>query len=141
METAKKASVAKTSPKRTPRTAKSPTPKKLLLLITVVPKRKEEYYIDFLQSFEVNLHCAVAGEGTADSERLRLLGLADSEKSVIFSVIRKDVANAALAALEEKFTAIRNGKGIAFTVPMTGVIGATIYRFLSNSREAERSKQ
>ena len=132
---------AKAAEKRAPRKPKPPTPKKLFLLVTVVPKKKEEYYMDFLQSFEVNLHCAVAGEGTADSERLRLLGLVDSEKSVIFSVIRKDVAGAALVALEEKFATIRNGKGIAFTVPMTGVIGATIYRFLSNNREAERSKQ
>ncbi len=133
---------ATTASRRSPRKPKAPSaPQKLLLMFTVIPKKKEEYFLDFLQSFEINLQCAVAGEGTADSERLRLLGLVDSEKSVIISVIRKDKANAALTALEEKFSTIRNGKGIAFTVPMTGMIGATMYRFLCNNREAERSIQ
>jgi hypothetical protein len=37
--------------------------------------------------------------------------------------------------LEEKFTTIKDGKGIAFTVPMSSVIGVAIYRFLSNHRQ------
>jgi hypothetical protein len=43
-----------------------------------------------------------------------------------------DNAPAALKALEEKFRTIKNGKGIAYTVPMTGTIGVAIYRFLAN---------
>ena len=62
-----------------------------------------------------------------------MLGLADTGKTVIFSIIREDQAAEALATLEEKFHSIRNGKGIAFTVPMTGTVGVAIYRFLSNT--------
>ena len=40
---------------------------------------------------------------------------------------------AALAKLEEKFNTIKNGKGIAYTVPMTSTIGVAIYQFLSNN--------
>ena len=40
----------------------------------------------------------------------------------------------AMQGLEEKFHTLRGGKGIAFTVPLTGVIGVAIYRFLSNNR-------
>ena len=39
----------------------------------------------------------------------------------------------ALEALSEKFQTIRGGKGIAYTVPMTGTIGVAIYQFLSNT--------
>jgi hypothetical protein len=35
--------------------------------------------------------------------------------------------------MEKKFKTIKNGKGIAYTVPMTGTIGVAIYRFLSNT--------
>ena len=35
--------------------------------------------------------------------------------------------------VESQFN-LRGGKGIAFTVPLTGVIGVAIYRFLSNNR-------
>ena len=38
--------------------------------------------------------------------------------------------------LEDKFDTIKNGKGIAFTVPFSSVIGTLIYGFLSNNRMA-----
>ena len=109
--------------------------KKLKLLVTVVNRNKTEFYMDYLSGFDVNLQTAVAAQGTAPSDALYLLGLADSDKSVIFSVIREDRAEAAMQGLEEKFHNVRGGKGIAFTIPMTGVIGVAIYRFLSNNRK------
>ncbi len=108
---------------------------KLKLLITVVNRNKTEFYLDYLTTFGVNFQTAVAGQGTAKSETLYLLGLEDSDKSVIFSVINEEKATEVLQGLEEKFHAIRDGKGIAFTVPLTSVIGVAIYRFLSNNRK------
>ena len=108
-------------------------PRKLKLLVTVVNREKGEFYLDFLQSFEVNFQTAMAAHGTASQETLRLLGLGESNKTVIFSVIREDMCDKALAALEQKFKTIKNGKGIAYTIPMTGTIGVAIYQFLSNT--------
>lgn len=117
-----------------PITANTPiAPRKLKLLVTVVARSKAEFYMDILQSFEVNFQTATAASGTASQEMLQMLGLADTGKTVIFSIIREDQAAEALATLEEKFHSIRNGKGIAFTVPMTGTVGVAIYRFLSNT--------
>ena len=65
---------------------------------------------------------------------LDYLGLVDTEKVVIISVIRNDNVNDAMKALEEKFNTIKNGKGVAFTVPMTSTIGVAIYQFLCNNR-------
>ena len=104
--------------------------KKLKLLITVVNRAKTEFYLDYVTSLGVNFQTAVAAQGTATSDTLYLLGLEDSDKSVILSAVREDLAEAALQGLEEKFHTLKNGKGIAFTIPMTSVIGVTIYRFL-----------
>lgn len=108
-------------------------PRKLKLLVTVVNRQKAEFYMDFIQSFEVNFQTAMAAHGTASQETLRLLGLGESDKTVIFSVIREDMCDRALAELEQKFKTIKNGKGIAYTIPMTGTVGVAIYRFLSNT--------
>ena len=107
-------------------------PQKLQLLFTVVDRKKAEFYADFLQSFEVNMQLTLAARGTASSETLSMLGITDSEKSVIISVIKEEKAPVALGALEEKFRTIKNGKGIAYTVPMSGTIGVAIYQFLAN---------
>lgn len=124
--------------KVTKKTAAAPRQKKLLppklkLLITIVNRNKTELYLDFLSSFDINMQLSTAASGTASTDMLRYLGLNDSEKSVVFSVIREDNEDKALKFLEEKFKTVKNGKGIAYTVPMTGVIGVAIYQFLSNN--------
>ena len=108
-------------------------PRKLKLLVTVVNREKGEFYTDFIQSFEVNFQTSMVAQGTASKETLRLLGIGETDKTVIFSVIREDMCDKALSALEQKFKTIKNGKGIAYTIPMTGTIGVAIYRFLSNT--------
>lgn len=107
-------------------------PKKLKLLVLVVNQNKADFYIDFLQTFEVNMQMQMHAQGTAGSEMLHYLGLEESEKRVIFSIIREDRAPDAMKALEEKFSTLRGGKGIAYTVPLSSVAGVAIYQFLSN---------
>ena len=107
--------------------------KKLKLLITIVNRNKAEYYLDLLQSQEINMQLVSLGKGTADSETLRYLGLAESEKVIIFSIIKEDKIPPTLELLNQKFTTIKNGKGIAYTISLSSVIGVAIYQFLSNN--------
>ena len=111
-------------------------PQKLKLLITIVNREKADYFMDLLQDFEVNMQFRIAGRGTASSDILHMMGLAESEKAVIFSVIREDRVKPALEALAERFATIKNGKGIAYTVPMSGMIGVLAYNFFADNRRA-----
>ena len=107
--------------------------KKLKLLFTVVDRTKGEFYLDVLSQYEVNFQTLVNATGTAKSEILDMLGL-NNNKAVIISVIREDMMDTIIKVLEEKFRTIRNGKGIAFAVPLSSVIGVNMYQFLSNNR-------
>ena len=107
--------------------------KKLKLLFTVVDRPKSEFYLDVLSELEVNCQIVTGGKGTATSDMVDLLGL-NPQKAVIVSVIREDMTDQIMKVLEEKFRTIRNGKGIAFAVPLSSVIGVNMYRFLSNNR-------
>ena len=107
--------------------------KKLKLLFTVVDRPKAEFYLDVLSQYEVNCQMAVPGKGTAQSELIEMLGL-NNQKAVLISVVREDRVEDVMKVLEQKFTTIRNGKGIAFAVPLSSVIGVNMYQFLSNNR-------
>ena len=107
--------------------------KKLKLLFTVVDRPKAEFYLDVLSQFDVNFQMVVGGLGTANSELVELLGL-EPHKAVILSVMRENRVEEAMNCLEEKFTTIRNGRGIAFAVPLSSVIGVNMYQFLSDNR-------
>ena len=108
--------------------------KKLKLLFTIVDRPKAEFYLDVLSQYEVNCQIVAAGLGTATSEMVDLLGL-NPHKAVLIGAIREDMTDTIMNVLEEKFRTIRNGKGVAFAVPMSGVIGVNMYRFLSNNRQ------
>ena len=114
--------------------------KKLKLLFTVVDRSKGEFYMDVLSEYEINCQMLLPGKGTASSDLVEMLGL-NINKAVILSVVREDMVDPVMKCLEEKFETIRKGKGIAFAVPLSSVIGVNMYQFLSNNRQGREEWQ
>ena len=139
--TAAKPAARRTATRARTQAGHKAAPQKLKLLVTVVPRRKTEYFMDLIQAFDVNMQFCCTANGTASSDIMALMGLEDNEKRVIFSIVREDMAPRVLLALEEKFATIKNAKGIAMTVPLTGVIGVAIYQFLSNNRKGGKQHE
>ena len=114
---------------------------RLKILVTTVNRAKADFYMDHIQSFGVNMQMVVFGKGTAPREIATAMGLADSDRAVIFSIIGEDKLRSALDSIEEKFNTIVGGKGIAYTIPMASVIGKSIFNFLSDNRDAVRRNE
>lgn len=125
----------KTTSKRK-KTSPKPTYSEVTLemMITIVDRKKAEYYVDLIQSFNVNMQFTALGEGTADKKMLEYLGINDSEKAVIFSIVKSDEIEEIFNVLDNKFKTIKNGKGIAYTIPLSSLIGSSVFAFLSDSR-------
>ena len=120
--------------------ARHVSPVRLELLITVVPRNKAGYYMDLIQSFDANMQLSLPAQGTADREILRYLGLTDTDKTAIFSVVREDQLDALTETLEQKFRSIKNGDGIAAAIPFTSMIGTLLFGFMSNDRRAVKEE-
>lgn len=112
----------------------SVAPNRLTLLVTVVQKGKGTFFADYLKTFDANLQICLVGTGTAQADLVEFLGLKDNKRSVIFSVVREDRVDSIFAALQERFQTVNRGTGIAFTIPLSSVIGKLSYAFLSNER-------
>lgn len=116
-------------------------PNRLVLLVTIVPKGKRTFFSDFLQqNYDANLQLAIVGTGTARSDLVEFFGLKDNKRSVIFSVVLQNRVNDILGALEDRFRTVNGETGIAFTVPLSSVIGKLSYAFLSNERRMLRGE-
>ena len=111
------------------------TSNRLEILITIVNRKKADFYVDLIQSSEVNMQFSTSARGTADISILNRLGITDTDKTVIFSVIKEEKAKEILELLDEKFRTIKNGNGIAYTIPMSSIIGVSAFAFLSNQRQ------
>ena len=121
-----------------PNTVNESAIKKLKLVITVVDRAKAEFYLDVLSQFEVNFQMGAGGKGTATSEIVDMLGL-NIHKAVLFSIVREDRVEPIMKCLEEKVKTIRNGNGISFAIPLSGVIGVNMYQFLSNTKPSKEA--
>lgn len=131
--------------KRNRRSVKTQTgltaPKKLKVLITIVSREKTEFYLDILEGFDVNMQTVTYGKGTAPSDMLHYLGLNESKKAIIISIVKEEKLKEIFAAYEERCFKTKNGKGIAFTFPISSVIGVAVYQFLSNSIEGRKDDE
>ena len=136
-----KARIDKITAQNQPAQKNTVTENRLELLVTIVNRSKGEYYADLLHAFDVNMQFVALGHGTADAKMLSRFGLTDSDKTVIFSVIQGNNIDEALGVLEHRFKSIKNGNGIAYTIPLSSVIGTLIFGFLSNNRLAVKENK
>ena len=118
--------------------AKNIAPEKLELLVAIVNAPKVRYYTNLIQSSEANLQLVVQASGTSEKAIINYLGLSQDTRQAIFSIVREDKVKDLLELLDEKFSTVKDGGGIAVTVPLSSVIGALTYRFLSNDKRAIR---
>lgn len=107
---------------------------KLKLLVTIINRGKENFFVDLLENFSVNFQCICLGHGTANSEVLDMLGLDTPQKDILLSVIKDDESTMIMETLNEKFKTVKNANGIAFTIPIKSVVGVYLYQFLSDTR-------
>ena len=112
---------------------------KLEMLLAVVHNDKAAYYSSLIQSHQANIQLTLPAKGTTHLI-LDYLGLTERPKSLIVSVIRADQADRLIGLLDDLFKKGKDYKGIAFTVPLTSVIGTLVYGFLSNDKRAVKEE-
>ena len=104
-------------------------PVKLKILVSIINREKVDFYVSNLEGFGANVQQIIYGSGT--TPRKDILGIKVSEKAVLLSVVREDRVKEILATYEDKYFQTKNGKGIAFTVPVKSMIGVMLYQFLA----------
>lgn len=96
----------------------NPKPVKMKVLITIVDCGSERLLTDIYLAQHVPLHLVSHGRGTAGSEMLDFLGLGETRKNIVVSIIVENQINTIIQQLYEKMDFKQPGKGIAFTVPL-----------------------
>ncbi len=104
------------------------------MIITIVDREKTEFYCDVISQFESNLQMVLYGEGTATTQMQEMFGL-NNNKGIIISVVKNELIKDVVHTLEDKFKKIRNGKGVAVVIPISSVIGLSLYQFMINNRK------
>ena len=90
-------------------------------LITITDRGRGSSLSAFFNRRYPQINILTMGVGTASSEIMALLGLDSADKDVVLSLVRADALPAMMAELSGKRFMKAAGKGIAFSLRLTGI--------------------
>lgn len=91
------------------------------LLVSIVNRDGVAKFKNILDECSVALSYHFAATGTARSAVLDYLGIGETEKSVLLSLFAESDEETIMRTIRARMTLYLAGKGIAFTVPLTGI--------------------
>ncbi len=100
---------------------KKPIRKKAKLLVAIIDKKDELRYSEIVNETTVAVSFSGIGHGTARSSYMSYFGFDDVEKRVAYSLFPESVERMLLTNLSEGLRLFLPGRGIAFTVPLSGI--------------------
>ncbi len=101
--------------------SKAPEYKNLKALITIIDYEYEQELLKLFNEHHIPFNLITHGQGTASSDILDYLGLGDTKKFVIISIIPDYKTAKILDLLQNKMHFSKPGRGIAFTITITGI--------------------
>ena len=94
---------------------------RIKLMVTIVDRDKTARAAEVYAAGGAKLHYAAPGLGTANSDLLDYLGLGETGKSFLFSLVPEWQISRLLRSAKEALHLSSPGKGILFTMPLSGV--------------------
>lgn len=115
------ATAKKTAAKATAKTKPAPKKQRAKVLVSIVNKGDEHSLKEILDDVSVSLSFVFSGSGTARSAVLDYLGIGQTEKSVLISLIPEYDEETIMREIRAKLALYLVGRGISFTIPLSAV--------------------
>lgn len=106
------------------------------LMVTIVPRGGGEAVVRKFKEEHLGLHYVSLGLGTANSEVLDYLGIGETEKDVLFSLVPVSKAKQIMENINDGMNLRLPGRGIIFISPLNAVskiVERTLYSDLTTS--------
>ena len=97
------------------------TNNRVKLLVSIIDKKDDARYSEIVNDTTVAVSFSGIGHGTARSSYMSYFGFDEVEKRVAFSLFPERVERSLLANLNKGLRLFLPGRGIAFTVPLSGI--------------------
>ena len=107
--------------------------KKLVLYTIIVPRGQGENIIRLLKANKSSAQFVQFGEGTASNAIRDILGVEDTKKDIVYSIVREDAVPDIKKELDVYFIASKRNRGIAYTISLTSIVGVKLYKFFTQT--------
>lgn len=114
---------------------------KLKMLCIIVNRHQGDYFINKLMENNVGAAYLVYGTGTATREIYDLLGVGDTKKDIVLSLVKESDVPEIKNMISERFNVSKKAKGIAFFADVNSIAGVLMYKYFTNTRENIRREE
>ena len=111
--------------------------RKVKLLVGIINKEDEKRFTEIVNECCVALHFSGVGHGTARSSYMTYFGFNEIEKRFTMSLIPDGMEHTVLSAIGHGLKLYLVGRGIAFTVPLSGISSIVNDAILSGEEKSE----
>lgn len=105
---------------------------RLLFVLVIVKEGQGEAIANLLKENEAYFAFINHGRGTAPHSVLEMMGLADTRKHLVCSVLKEDRYPIFRKSLESRFGVSDLAQGIACAIPLSAIMGVSTYKMLAN---------
>lgn len=98
------------------------------LFVLICDRGKDKKVTDFFEGRGASCSFLTLGRGTAGLRILNYLGLGETEKTVLFSILPRDEVADVLSGIDAELDLKQPGHGIAFTVPVDGACAERVMK-------------
>ena len=118
---------------------------RMKLLVGIINREDELKFCESLNNVSASLHFSGLGHGTAPTSHKSFFGFNEIDKRVTMSLIPAELEHSMLSAAGHALKLYLLGRGIAFTMPLTGISGIIERGMLSdvkhqNEKNAPRGR-
>lgn len=114
---------------------------KLYLMTTIINRNLSKKFLKLYDEEGLEVILISLGAGTASGDILDYLGLEDTEKAVIFTVLEENRWLSTKKDLQKKFQIDAPGGGIAFIIPLSSIGGKKTLQFLTANQEFQKEEE
>ncbi|MBR6770155.1 MAG: P-II family nitrogen regulator [Lachnospiraceae bacterium] len=114
---------------------------KVYMMVTIMNRGISNRMLSFYKSHELSVMENTLGEGTANSEMLDYFGLEATEKTVIFSIVTKEMWKNLKLCLQKEMKIDVPGTGIAFIIPLSSIGGKKALQFLTANQDFQKEEE
>lgn len=113
----------------------------VFMMVTITNRNIGSKMIAFYKEHDLAVIISTLGEGTANSEVLDFFGLEATEKTVMISLVTRNVWKSLKKGLQKEMNIDVPGTGIAFVVPLSSIGGKKSLQFLTENQDFEKEEE
>jgi len=113
--------------------------KRVKILVGIINREDEKRFTDVINECATALHFTGVGHGTAHSSYMSYFGFNEIDKCVTMSLIPNFMEHEILSAVGQSLKLYLVGRGIAFTMPLSGISNIINDAILESEDKIEKS--